>query len=102
MLYIYILYIYIIYIYILYIYYVYSVSLVGGLGGFPHNSQNWLIPPCPPHRFAPKMLILIFCNFYAVFGHFAQIVSPQKSTPFEKPWHIYIYIYISLWYNFCS
>ena len=43
-------------------------------GDPPHYPKNWLVPPMAPHCFDAKCR---FCNFHAVFGHFAQIVPPN-------------------------
>ena len=51
----------------------------GGLGGSPHYLKNWLVPPCPP------TVLTRFCNFHAVFGHFAQTVTPLVDPNWETP-----------------
>ena len=64
----------------MYIYiYIFRVSPSGrGTGGIPLTTQKIGLstPPtlCPP----PTVLTqkCLFCNFHAVFGHFAQIVPP--------------------------
>ena len=51
--------------------------LVGGLGGSPHYSKNWLIPPYVPN---PTALFqnCWYCNFHAGFGYFTQTVKERN------------------------
>ena len=60
------------------------VSLSGkvGLGGFPPTNQKIGLSPMSPTVLHPKCW---FCNFHAVFGHFAQNVSPTSRTQLENP-----------------
>ena len=46
-----------------------------------HYWKNWLAPHVPSTALPKKYW---FCNFHAVFGHFPQITSTHKSTPFGK------------------
>ena len=57
----------------------------GGLGN-PFHQEKWLVAlHVLPTALTQKCW---YCNFHAVFGHFAEIVSPSPpSTLFEKPWH---------------
>ena len=67
------------------------------LPGFPLVGE-WRDPPplpqklaCPPCLPLPTVLThkCTFCNFHAVFDHFAQIVPPNQSTAFGKPWLLF-------------
>ena len=53
-------------------------------GDSPHYPKSWLVPPPPPPPtvLTPKCR---FCNFRAVFGHFAQIVPPISRPHLGNP-----------------
>ena len=68
--------------------------LVEGTWGepYPNTQQVGLSPPCPPTVLPRNRR---FCNFHAIFGYFAQIVSPppqvdpiretlDDTTPYSK------------------
>ena len=64
----------------------FGLSLVGGAGGLgesPQFPQNWLVYPLFPILY-PKCW---FCNFRALFRHFAQNTLTHQSTPNGKPWY---------------
>ena len=57
--------------------------LVGGDwgGGSPQLTEKLACPsPCPPTVLTQKCR---FCNFHAVFGHFAQIAPPLVDPNWE-------------------
>ena len=54
----------------------------GGLGGSPTTRKIGLSPPCSPPALSQKSW---FCNFHAVFSHFAQIVPPTSWPHFRNP-----------------
>ena len=57
--------------------------LVGGLGGSPPLPEKLACPsPCRPTALTQKYR---FCNFHAVFGHFAKIVPPTSRPHLENP-----------------
>ena len=51
-----------------------------GLGEIPQLPKSWLVPHVPVTVLLQKCL---FCNFFAAFGHFAQIVSQQIDLIWE-------------------
>ena len=64
------------------------VSSSGGeMGRSPHYSKNWLDPLYAPVPHLTDLLRkCLFCNFHAVFGHFAQnVLNYRVWTPALLP-----------------
>ena len=47
----------------------------------PHLPEKFVCPPMSPTVLTQRCR---FCNFYAVFGHFAELVSPTSQTHLEE------------------